>query len=504
MSETNLFNQMYQPDVLTCLADLSNDEIFTPPSIANAMLDLLPKDIWRDPDIKILDPACKTGVFLREAAKRFIDGEKDVYPNLQERVDHIFHEQLYGLAITEITSLISRRSVYCSKYPNSVFSVTHFETPVGNILYHNIQHTWVNGNCSFCGAAESQYKRSDIKESHAYEFIHTEHPEEIFNMKFDVIIGNPPYQLSDGGAGASAMPIYQHFVEQAFNLNPRYITMIIPARWYAGGKGLDDFRKLMLENSSVKELVDFPNSSDCFPGVNVAGGICYFLWERGYKGDCTIVNMSGNVKDSELVRPLNEYDYFVRNNRALSIIHKALSLHEKVVADSVSSRNCFDVPTTVVGKDNPFSNSIKVLTSKGWKYLPDKDISNRSGYLNRYKVVITYAMSGGNKPTSDGNYQVISSLQTLKPKEACSETYLVLHSFDNDVESSNYTSYAKTKFFRFLLLQALSSIHITKDKFCFVPEQDYSKSWNDDELYKKYELSDSEINLIESTIKVMD
>ena len=494
----------YNPDVLSCLANLSNDEVFTPPAVVNSMLDLLPQELFESPDTKFLDPAAKSGVFLREIAKRLIKGLEKKIPDLQARVDHILHKQAFGIATTELTSLVSRRSLYCSKYPNCKYSVSHFDSVEGNIRFRALKHDFVKGRCKWCGASESQFDRDDSIESHAYEFIHTLNPQEIFNMKFDVIIGNPPYQMADGGNSASAMPIYQKFVEQAKNMNPRFLVMIIPARWYAGGKGLDEFRESMLNDKRIRSLVDYSDAEECFPGVNIAGGVCYFLWDRSYNGYCNVVNPGTQGGRYSEIRSLKEFPVLVRNNISVHIIRKVANKFLSL-SKMVSPYSYFSIRSYERGEGKKtLKNDVVLLSSQGKGFFPYKKVSDNDKILFKYKVVITYAMSGGNKPSSSGDYQVVSSLQVLSPNEVCTETYLILGVFDNNVNAKNMCSYVKTKLFRFLMLQSLTSIHITRDSFQFVPLQDFSKPWTDEELYRKYKLTKDEIAFIESMIKPME
>lgn len=507
----NLYNTMYNPDVLSCIANLSSDEVFTPPEVANDMLDLLPQELFSDPTTTFLDPCCKSGVFLREIAKRLLKGLEPIYPDLQERTDHIFKEQLYGIAITELTSHLSRRSLYCSKTANGNYSVVHFDTIDGNLRFKNIQHRWQNGKCVFCGAAQSQYDRSTDLETHAYELIHTTKPEDIFKMKFDVIIGNPPYQLSDGGGnGASAKPIYQLFVQSAKKMKPRFITMITPSRWFAGGKGLDEYRDEMLHDNHIRVIHDFPEASDCFSGVQIKGGVSYFLWDRDNAGNCDVYSHKGSDIFGPVTRPLLEKDCdtFIRYNEAVDILHKVMKFEEKSMEDLISTRLPFGLPNTYKGNKTPKSSSdLKIYVSGNDRevrgtiaYAPIKDISRGHEMIPWHKVFIAKAGSG----SDSFPHPILPRPFYGEPNTVCNESYLVIGSFKDKTECENVMSYISTKFFRFLVLLKKNSQNAAKGVYQLVPQQDFSKSWTDEELYEKYGLTDEEIDFINLMIKPMD
>ncbi|MCL2153303.1 MAG: Eco57I restriction-modification methylase domain-containing protein [Oscillospiraceae bacterium] len=498
---SDFYANTYNPDVLSCLANLSNDEVFTPPDIVNKMLDMLPQELFSDKTTTFLDPSCKSGVFLREIAKRLLIGLESEIPDLMERIDHIFHNQLFGIAITEMTSLLSRRSVYCSKYPNGRYSITQFDDAEGNIHFKIIKHVWRGEKCAFCGATKGEYDRGETLESHAYEFIHTTKPKEIFNMKFDVIIGNPPYQLSDGGHGVSAKPIYHHFVQQAKKLKPRFLTMIIPSRWFAGGKGLNDFRNEMLNDTHIRYLCDYENAMECFPGVDLAGGVCFFLWNRDAQGECEVTNIV-NSEQFTTTRLLNEFEIFIRNGKAVSVIHKAKSLNEKMMNTQVTSRKPFGLPTN----ERPKSHGDLILRwQNGEGAYPRNAITTGLDIIDKWNVICAKtAYDHAGSPGKDGKRKVFTKLHILPPKTICTETYIVVGSFDNEKAAENLRGYMMTSFFRFLVSQFMFSQDITRDRFAFVPIQDFSEPWTDEKLYAKYGITEDEVAFIESMIRPME
>ena len=494
----------YNPDVLSCLANLSNDEVFTPPKLVNEILDMLPQELFQNKDTTFLDPVTKSGVFLREIAKRLNDGLKEQIPDQQERIDHIFSKQVYGIAITELTALLARRSVYCTKKANGKYSVcTNFNTEEGNIKYERLQHTWHPSSgsgrkCIYCGASEEVYSRTDDLETYAYQFIHTDKPQNIFNMKFDVIIGNPPYQLSDGGHGRSAKPLYHHFVAQAKKLNPKYLSMIIPSRWYSGGKGLDNFRDEMLNDKRISKLVDFANSKDCFSaGVDIPGGICYFLWDKDFNGECEVVNILGTNQITS-TRVLNEFPIFVRDSKAVPVIHKALSKGDIVLSEVVSSRKPFGLATNC----KPLkTGDLNLFHNKGLGKYKSELLEKGFDLINKWKVItskVVYEHAG--QPDKTGRMRVVSKLEVLPPKTVCTESYIIIDSFESQTEAENLLSYIRTKPVRYLIAQMLCSQDLTKDRFSFVPYPSMSESWSDARVADYLELSKEEEKFIDSFI----
>ena len=510
--ENNLYNTIYNPDVLSCIANLSNDEVFTPPNIANAMLDLLPQELFSDPNATFLDPACKSGVFLREIAKRLLKGLEKKIPDLQERTNHIFKKQLFGIAITELTSHLSRRSVYCSKTANGNYSVVSFDTVDGNIRFKTLEHTWYKGRCKFCGASKDKYNRGSDLESHAYEFIHVVTPEEIFKMKFDVIVSNPPYQLGDGGGmGTAAMPIYNYFVEQAKKLNPRYLTMIIPSRWFSGGRGLDSFRSSMLHDKHIRVLHDFIDASLCFPGVEIKGGVCYFLRDRDNAGLCTIVSHLADGSSYESERPLLEdgLENFLRFPEQIAILKKVQKLHERSFSDIISANDPFgyDVREESSWKRVKPKFSLKNFKGaiafyyNGWRrdgigYVSRGSVRKGHGLINRFKILFPKAWGKGDSRTDRLHSFIVS------PKSVCTETYLVVGPFKSFKQASNAQSYVKTKFFHFMVSMIKITQNTMKGAYAFVPLQDFNVAWTDEALYKKYKLTRKERDFIESSIQL--
>src|SRR5882724_3419897 len=528
------------PDVLTCIANLSNDEVFTPPEFASRMLDAVAEawaadhdgaEIWADKTVKFLDPFTKSGVFLREITSRLTSGLEKEFPDLQERVDHILTKQVFGIGITYLTSLLARRSVYCSKSANGEHSVaSSFKTETGNIWFERMKHKWKDGKCSYCGASQKALDRGEGLETHAYAFIHTDNIKtrvaELFggDMQFDVIIGNPPYQLDDGGHGASAAPIYQLFVEQAKRLEPRYLSLVIPARWFAGGKGLDEFRESMLADNRTRVIHDYLLVGEAFPGVAIQGGILYFLWDREHPGDCEIVtHYEGKVLSSG-TRPLQEAgaDVFIRFNEAVPILKKIVSIEggavgsvllpeQKRFTNLVSSSKPFGLRTFFKVRSDKRKNDVIAYwnggpgfkkAGKGW--VSRADVKEGLELIDQWKVFIgmAYGDRGGGGASRDAPPKAVLGRPIVgEPGSVSTETYICIGPCKSENEAKNVASYISCKLTRFLVMLHKPSQHATRKVYTFVPTQDFSKPWSDHKLYAKYGLSDEEIKFVEWMIR---
>lgn len=520
------------PDVLTCIANLSNDEVFTPPEFAGKMLDTLAcawatshngANIWANSSVRFLDPFTKSGVFLREITSRLIKGLATEMPNLEDRVNHILTRQVFGIAITHLTSLLARRSLYCSKHAKGEYSIAKsFSSDQGNIWFERTEHTWLNGKCTYCGASQATLDRGEGLETHAYALIHTDDIKtrvaELFGgyMQFDVIIGNPPYQLNDGGYGTSAAPIYHRFVAQAKALEPRYLSMVIPARWFAGGKGLDEFRESMLTDDRLRSIDDYLSASDVFPGVGLKGGVCYFLWDRDNPGQCRVTTHFKDWHDSTASRQLLEEgaDVFIRFNEGVSILQKVVAV-EREETDSlslpesnrfdrlVSSRKPFGLETTFKGKVAKGSGDVLVYQNGGTGYIARSSILNGTHFIDKWKIYVGRAAPGtGNKDTYP--HRIISTPFLGEPGSISSETYLCIGPFDSKSAAESALSYLSCRLTRLLILLHKPSQDTTRKVYTFVPTQEWTRLWIDEDLYAKYDISASEIAFIEKVIRPMN
>ena len=531
------------PDVLTCIANLSNDEVFTPPEFANRMLDTLAEawaarnsgaNIWADRSLRFLDPFTKSGVFLREISTRLIEGLKEEIPDLQERVDHILTKQVFGIGITQLTTLLARRSLYCSKHADGEHSVaSSFDNTDGNIWFKRTEHSWVgsskwisvtdkqgntvkkfaeakDGKCEFCGAPRALFDRESALENYAYAFIHTNNIKhrvaELFgdDMQFDVIIGNPPYQMTGGAGGSSDSSIYHLFVEQALKLEPRFVSMVIPSRWMAGGRGLDEFRSQMLNSGNLSFLADFPNSADAFPGVQIKGGICYFLSDKSHNGTTQVVTSRGDEISGPTARDLSEFDVFVRDDRAVAILNKIRSVPYPSMADLVSNREPFRLESNFTGfRSQPSDGDIALYRIGSGKrrvdWMSRNEINKSVDLIDKWKIFIPKAYGAGESIP----HQILGLPIMAAPPSVCTGSYLVI-SADSEEAAKSILSYYQTKFFRFLV----SLRKITQDAFshmyAWVPQQQWDEVWTDAKLYNKYGLSKDQIDYIESVIKPMD
>jgi site-specific DNA-methyltransferase (adenine-specific) len=508
------------PDVLTCIANLSNDEVFTPPEFANRMLDTLAEawaannggaDLWSDSTVRFLDPFTKSGVFLREIASRLTKGLDDQIPDLQKRVDHILTKQVFGIGITYLTSLLARRSLYCSKHADGPHSIAkNFANDAGNIWFERMEHTWADGKCKFCRVGQKTFDRGEELETHAYAFIHTDDIKtrlaQLFggDMQFDVIIGNPPYQMKGGAGGSSDSSIYHLFVEQALRLDPRFLTMVIPSRWLAGGRGMDDFRKTMLTGKHISHLVDYTKMSTAFPGVDFEGGVGYFLWDKNHSGNCEYTLLLGDEEEPSVLRKLDEFDIFVRDARAVAILKKVQSVGGSSMRDLISGDTPYGLATNFNDfADKSFRSAVKLHVSVNQKrvvgWIKDSVVTKNRQLIPVWKLFLPKAY--GERGAIPAN--ILGPGIIAGPGSVCTQTYVVAGPFSSEAEAMSCNAYLRSRFARFLISLRKITQDLPRATYSFLPQQKWDRQWTDSDLYKKYKLTRDEIAFVEKMIRPM-
>jgi site-specific DNA-methyltransferase (adenine-specific) len=470
-------------------------------------------DIWADSKVTFLDPCTKSGVFLREIATRLIKGLEAEIPDLQARVDHILTKQLFGIGITRLTALLARRSLYCSKHATGPHSVAKGfgDNDDGNVWFERTEHVRDGDRCRICGAGKAFLDRGPDEENHAYAFIHANDIKarlgELFGgtMHFDVIIGNPPYQMTGGAGGSSDSSIYHLFVEQAIKLEPSFVSMVTPSRWLAGGRGMDEFRATMLSCGKLSQLVDYPVSKDVFPGVEVKGGIGYFLWSKSHEGQTAVTTIRGKETVGPVGRDLNEFDIFVRDPRAIEILHKVQSKSEPSITEILTGDTPFGIATNFENyEQRAKAGDVALHLVKQGKrlvgYLPKKFIKKNAHLIDLWKVLTPKAGSDGGQKIPD---VVLGKPLVVEPGSICTQTFIAFWA-DSEAAALSIRSYYTTKFFRFLVSLRKITQDALRGTYTWVPQQTWDRTWTDAELYRKYDLTDEEIAFIESMIRPMD
>lgn len=497
--------QRLDADILEVIANLSNNEVFTPPRVANAILDLLPADVWSNPDLRWLDPGSKTGVFPREVVKRLMTGLEGVIEDESARLEHILKNMVFAIAITELTSLMTRRSLYCSKDASSQFSAVALTRGEGNVWFGRVEHDFNGkGRCAECGAAQEQFEKGD-GDNYAYGLTHATGRRAIakeMDMRFDVVIGNPPYQMEMGES--SDVPLYNQFVEQAIALNPRYITMVIPSRWMAGGKWLDSFRSKMLGDKRLRKIVDFSLMQSVFPGsVDFEGGVCYFLWDRDNPGPCEYSHVLGDQKLPAINRDLDEFDVLVRDSRALPILRKVLSRGESSLVEIVTGQTPFGLLTNFTNyrrgakRDGDLKLIITEKGSRAEKWVNPAEITRGHELLKGWKVFIPEAYGErGAIPA-----RVLGPTVVASPKTVCTQTFLVAGPVATKTEAENLEAYLQTRLVRFLISLRKVTQHAGRTTYSWVPQQRWDKAWTDAALFKKYGITPEEQEFVTSMVR---
>ena len=423
-------------------------------------------------------------------------------PDEQQRREHIFQNMVYGIATSKLTGLLSRRTLYYSKDASSEYSVVKFDSDQGNVYFEHCTHTFgKDKKCIHCGKKESYGTNND---NYAYPFLHKPF-KEIFNMDFDVIVGNPPYQLKSDG-GTRDIPIYNRFVDYAKEITPEFMTMIIPSRWMSGGLGLKKFRNDMLSDKRIKDLVDHSLSAQIFPDVDIMGGVCYFLWDRDYSGSCSVTYSSSEQQYPKPVeRILNEYDVFVRDHKSISILKK------------IQSSYGFCPMTEIMSVDKEFgwtSNFSQFHNKKQKNDVPlyyNRNGKRSIGFVNRKKVFKSFELIDNWKvmiPKARGHsgagaQQVIGTPFITPSPSVCTQTYLFFY-VDRQETAESILTYVKTKFFRYLVSLRKITQDATRSTYNWVPQQDWNTLYTDEQLYEKYNLNEKEIELIEKSVLSME